>query len=91
MVQNRYPSTRLGSTLDLRLSAWGLCRVRWPARGEEEAGGNQLVLELKAVEAMEPIHVAQMLTYLRLRGKRVGLLINFNVAVLREGIRRFVL
>ena len=50
-----------------------------------------LILELKAVEKIEPIHVAQMITYLRLSGKRVGLLINFNVAVLREGIRRFVL
>jgi GxxExxY protein len=45
---------------------------------------------LKSVDKLEPIHAAQMLTYLKLSGYRVGLLINFNVPVLREGLRRFV-
>jgi GxxExxY protein len=48
----------------------------------------QLVLELKAVNGIEPVHEAQLLTYLRLSGVRLGLLINFNVRFLREGIRR---
>lgn len=52
---------------------------------------NLLVLELKAVEALLPIHEAQLLTYLKLGGWQVGLLINFNVPVLRDGIRRRVL
>ena len=52
---------------------------------------NAVVVELKAIEALAPIHDAQMLTYLRLGGWKVGLLINFNVPVLREGIRRKVL
>jgi GxxExxY protein len=50
-----------------------------------------VVLELKAIEAFAPIHDAQLLTYLRLGGWKVGLLINFNVPILREGIRRKVL
>jgi GxxExxY protein len=50
-----------------------------------------VVVEIKAVEALLPIHEAQLLTYLRLGGWQVGLLINFNVPVLRDGIRRRVL
>jgi len=50
-----------------------------------------LVVELKTVESILPIHEAQMLTYLRLSGIRTGLLLNFSVPVLRDGIRRFVL
>src|SRR5271165_7455433 len=51
----------------------------------------KVVVELKAVEAILPVHQAQILTYLRLSGLRVGLLINFNVPVLKDGIRRRVL
>ena len=51
----------------------------------------QLVVELKAVEAIDPIHQAQLLTYLRLTKVHVGLLINFNVRVLRDGLKRMVL
>lgn len=49
-----------------------------------------VVVELKAVDHLESIHEAQVLSYLRLSRCRVGLLINFNVSVLKEGIRRFV-
>ena len=51
----------------------------------------QLVVEVKAVERVLPIHEAQMLTYLRLSGHKVGLLMNFNSVVLKDGLRRFVL
>ena len=51
----------------------------------------QVVLELKSVEKLLPIHDAQVLTYLRLSGLHVGLLINFNVRLLKDGIRRFKL
>ena len=51
----------------------------------------EVVVEVKAVETLLPIHEAQVLTYLRLGGWRVGLLINFNVPVLKRGIRRLVL
>jgi GxxExxY protein len=51
----------------------------------------QVVVEVKAVEALAPIHEAQVLTYLRLGGWQAGLLINFNVPVLRRGIKRLVL
>ena len=47
-----------------------------------------VVVEVKAVEAIAPVHEAQLLTYLRLGGWRVGLLINFNVVLLKQGIRR---
>ena len=52
---------------------------------------HKLLLEIKAVERLLPIHQAQILTYLRLSRISVGLLMNFNVAVLKEGIRRIVL
>ena len=51
----------------------------------------RVVVELKSVEALAAIHDAIVLTYLRLSGCRIGLLINFNVSVLREGVRRLVL
>ena len=49
-----------------------------------------VVVELKAVEALAPVHHAQLLTYLRALNKPVGLLINFNVPVLRNGLKRIV-
>ena len=51
---------------------------------------NAVIVEIKAVEKLLPIHFAQVLTYLKLRPSSVGLLINFNVAHLRSGIRRVV-
>jgi GxxExxY protein len=51
----------------------------------------QMIVELKTVERLLPIHEAQLLTYLRLSGMKVGLLLNFNVPVLKDGIRRMVL
>jgi GxxExxY protein len=47
-----------------------------------------VILELKCVDKIVPIHEAQLMTYLRLSGKEVGLLMNFNVSALREGIKR---
>ena len=52
---------------------------------------NRVVVEVKAVESLCPIHEAQLLTYLKLSGLRVGLLINFNVVLLTDGIKRLVL
>ena len=49
---------------------------------------NRVVVELKAVEQVLPVHEAQLLTYLKLTGIRVGLLINFNTPVLKDGIYR---
>ena len=50
----------------------------------------KVVVELKAVEKLLPVHEAQLLSYLRLQDKRLGLLINFNVPVLKDGVRRVV-
>jgi len=50
---------------------------------------NKLLIELKACESLLPIHEAQVLTYLKLTGIKIGLLINFNVPVLKDGIKRF--
>jgi GxxExxY protein len=52
---------------------------------------DQIIVELKAVEKLEPIHEAQLLSYLKLSGCKVGLLINFNTKLLKNGIRRLVL
>jgi GxxExxY protein len=50
-----------------------------------------VIVEAKAVDALSPLHQAQLLTYLRLSGRRLGLLINFNVVLLKQGIRRMIL
>ena len=52
---------------------------------------NQLIVELKCVDKIHPIHEAQILTYMKLSNVKVGLLINFNVKTLNKGIKRFVL
>jgi GxxExxY protein len=51
---------------------------------------NLVIVEIKCVEAIHPVHEAQLLSYLRLSGKNVGLLINFYVARLKDGIKRMV-
>ena len=53
--------------------------------------GGQIVVELKAVDRLNPVHHAQMLSYLRVAKLRIGLLVNFNVPVLPDGLKRIVL
>ena len=50
----------------------------------------ELIVEVKAVDALQPVHTAQLLSYLKLKPARLGLLLNFNVDVLRKGIKRVV-
>jgi GxxExxY protein len=50
----------------------------------------KVVIEVKAVDVLNPVHTAQVLTYLKLSGCRIGLLINFNVQFLKEGIKRII-
>ncbi len=66
------------------------CRLE-PALRLDLLIGGSLVVEIKAVEALLPIHSAQLLTYLKLSGHRLGLLINFNVKTIRNGIKRLAL
>ena len=51
---------------------------------------DRVIVELKAVERLAPIHTAQLLTYLRLTRRSIGLLINFNVPVLKDGVKRII-
>lgn len=51
----------------------------------------KVVVEAKSIEALAPIHTAQVLTHLKFAKKKVGLLINFNVPVLKQGIKRYIL
>ena len=51
---------------------------------------DELIVELKAVDEIGPVHIAQMLTYLKVNGLRLGLLLNFNVEVMKKGIKRVV-
>jgi GxxExxY protein len=51
---------------------------------------DRVIVELKSIETLEPIHDAQLLTYLRLRDAWLGLIINFNVIMLKDGVRRLV-
>ncbi|PSL03968.1 GxxExxY protein [Cecembia rubra] len=50
-----------------------------------------IILELKVVDEFNPVHMAQILTYLKLSGNRLGLLVNFNVKLLKYGLKRVVL
>ncbi len=50
----------------------------------------RVIVEIKAVEALAPVHIAQVLTYLKLSNLRLGLLINFNVPRLKDGLKRLV-
>ena len=52
---------------------------------------NNIVIELKSVEALLPVHTAQIMTYIKLSKKRIGLLINFNVTNLQNGIHRYII
>ena len=52
---------------------------------------NEVIVEFKAVDRMDPVFKAQVLSYLKLTGKKLGLLINFNVPVLKDGIQRVIL
>jgi len=51
---------------------------------------DEIIIELKAVEMLLPLHTAQLISYLKLADKRMGFLINFNVALIKEGFRRIV-
>ena len=52
--------------------------------------GDCVLVEIKAVERLLPVHEAQVLTYLKLSGREIGLLVNFNVVLLKQGIRRLI-
>ena len=52
---------------------------------------NEVVLELKAIESIHRIHEAQLITYLKAMNKKIGLIINFNVKMLRDGIKRLII
>jgi GxxExxY protein len=52
--------------------------------------GEKVIVEIKSIDAIAPVHRKQLLTYLRLADKRLGLLINFNVELIRDGITRVV-
>ena len=52
---------------------------------------NQLIVELKAVEQLHEVHQAQLITYMKLTDTRLGLLVNFNVPVIKQGIKRIIL
>ena len=51
---------------------------------------NEIVIEVKSVDALHPVHQAQLLSYLKLSDKRLGFLINFNVALIKDGFKRMV-
>ena len=51
---------------------------------------NKVILELKCVDSITPVHEAQLLTYLRLSGRKIGLILNFHVSLMRDGVKRLV-
>jgi len=84
------------STRSLRFVRQPIVAVEYKGRSVGESRldllvENQLVVELKAVDTLAPIHTAQTLSYLKITGKRLALLINFNVPILKNGIRRLAL
>jgi GxxExxY protein len=90
------------AALRIELTALGIafeCEKLLPVRYRGQLIGHhrvdllvdsRLVVEVKSVESLHPAHVAQVVTYLRVTGARAGLLVNFNVPLLKQGIRRIV-
>jgi len=62
--------------------------MRFKSKAYESS--NKVIIEIKSVEALAPVHKRQLLTYLRLKDLRLGLLINFNVELIKDGIYRVV-
>ena len=91
------------SALSIELNSAGLQHVRqpiFPVKYKGQVIGeyrldliveNLVIVEIKSVERFDPIFEAQVLTYLKVTGKRLGLLMNFNSRLLRDGIKRYVL
>jgi GxxExxY protein len=97
LPENSY-KLALSHELDLR-GIPHACEVRVPIiyKGKPVGEGwidilvaGKLVVELKAVEALTPVHRAQVVTYLRVTNLKLGLLINFNVVILKDGIKRVI-
>jgi GxxExxY protein len=80
----------LQSERQVELPVWYKGRAIGCALRMDLLVGDCLVVEVKAIERLLPVHEAQLLTYLRPSGKRLGLLLNFNVPVMRSGIKRMV-
>jgi GxxExxY protein len=85
-LEFRRMSSEVEKSVPLRYRGRLLCQHRIDLLVER-----QVVVEIKSVGQIHPVHVAQVVSYLRLTGARVGLVVNFNVAVLKQGIRRVVL
>lgn len=97
-----WPESVYEQALCVELGLRGVAYVRQPAvtvsyKGQRVGEGRldllvdgKLIVEVKATEALAPVHTAQVLTYLKATGCDLGLLITFNVALLRRGIRRLV-
>lgn len=68
---------------------WDDIQFKFGFRADLIVGG-KVIVEIKSVEVLAPVHKKQLLTYLRLADKRLGLLINFNVALIKDGIIRVV-
>ena len=91
------------SALCIEMEESGICyqrQVNYPAIYRGRTIGeyrldliveDAVIVELKSVEHLNPVFEAQLLTYLRITGKKLGLLINFNTRLLKDGIRRFIL
>ena len=89
-LQDEFTARGLGFQSEIPIAV--RYRERWLDAGfrADLVVEEKVLLELKAIDALLPIHEAQLLTYLRFSQIRVGLLINFNVRVLKDGIRRRV-
>lgn len=98
LLESIYHRCMMLELSDVGLRAASGIRVPLVYRGVELGAAHYLdvlvedrvVLEIKSVVAIAPVHTAQLITYLRLTGKTVGLLINFNVPVLKDGVKRVV-
>jgi GxxExxY protein len=96
------PENSYRSSMSHELTLRGVrhaCEVPFPILYKGKAVGegridilveDALILELKAVEALSPVHRAQVVTYLRVMNLKLGLLINFNVVLLKDGIKRVI-
>jgi len=98
LLENRYALTLFWDLAQRNLRVQGHQDVPVHYQGARIEAGfradliveEKVIVEIKSVELVAPVHKKQLLTYLRLSGMRLGLLINFNVSLIKEGIARIV-
>lgn len=98
LLESAYEACLMAELQSRNISAYNQIRLPIVYKGKEIDAGyrldilveDEIIIELKAVDTLQPVHHAQLLSYLKLSDKRLGYLINFNVPLIKKGIIRIV-